>query len=221
MLLKNLRPADDYDRFANEALAPWDALFIARIRELARALPPGTLADIGTATAVVPVRLAADPAMAQWRFVGVDLDPAMLDEGVPRIARLGLAGRVALKVGDALALPFDDASLSMVVSRATLHHLPDKALSLAEMFRVLRPGGVGVVHDMRRDAPPALLERFTQMRAAANYPPTHLEEKVTLDEARELVAAAGLAEHASVTSPPFGLGALGFEILLTKPGESS
>ncbi|TPE97533.1 class I SAM-dependent methyltransferase, partial [Burkholderia pseudomallei] len=27
MLLKNLRPADDYDRFANEALAPWDALF--------------------------------------------------------------------------------------------------------------------------------------------------------------------------------------------------
>ncbi|TOZ38883.1 class I SAM-dependent methyltransferase, partial [Burkholderia pseudomallei] len=111
--------------------------------------------------------------------------------------------------------------LSMVVSRATLHHLPDKALSLAEMFRVLRPGGVGVVHDMRRDAPPALLERFTQMRAAANYPPTHLEEKVTLDEARELVAAAGLAEHASVTSPPFGLGALGFEILLTKPGEPS
>lgn len=75
MLLKNLRPADDYDRFANEALAPWDALFIARIRELARALLPGTLADIGTATAVVPVRLAADPAMAQWRFVGVDLDP--------------------------------------------------------------------------------------------------------------------------------------------------
>ncbi|AJX31092.1 Uncharacterised protein [Burkholderia oklahomensis] len=58
-------------------------------------------------------------------------------------------------------------------------------------------------------------------RAAANYPPTHLEEKVTLDEARELVAAAGLADHASVTSPPFGLGALGFEILLTKPGEPS
>jgi ubiquinone/menaquinone biosynthesis C-methylase UbiE len=217
MLLKNLRPAQDYDRFATEALEPWDMLFVARIRQLARDMAPGCLADIGTATAVVPVRLAADPAFADWRFVGVDLDPAMLDEGRPRIEALGLAARIELKVGDALALPFEDGALSMVVSRATLHHLPDKTRSLIEMFRVLRPGGIGLVHDMRRDAPAALLERFTQMRAAANYPPTHLEEKVTLDEARALIADAGLAAHASVYSPPSGLGSMGFEILLEKP----
>jgi ubiquinone/menaquinone biosynthesis C-methylase UbiE len=221
MLLKNLRPADDYDRFATETLAPWDTLFIARIRALAEDLPAGTLADIGTATAVVPVQLASDPQMDGWHFVGVDLDPEMLEEGVPRLERLGLADRIDLKVGDALALPFEDGTLSMVVSRATLHHLPDKALSLTEMFRVLQPGGIGIVHDMRRDAPQQLLERFTQMRAAANYPPTHLEEKVTLAEARELVEAAGVAEYAQVTSPSTGLGALGFEILLKKPGGQS
>jgi ubiquinone/menaquinone biosynthesis C-methylase UbiE len=217
MLLKNLRPANDYDRFATETLEPWDMLFVARIRQLARDMEPGALADVGTATAVVPVRLAADPAMADWHFIGVDLDPAMLDEGVPRIEALGLAARIDLKVGDALALPFEDDVLAMVVSRATLHHLPDKALSLTEMHRVLRPGGIGLVHDMRRDAPQALLDRFTQMRAAANYPPTHIEEKITLDEARVLVAAAGLEACATVFSPNAGLGAMGFEILIKKP----
>ena len=63
MLLKNLRPANDYDRFATETLEPWDLLFISRIRQLARGMTPGVIADIGTATGVVPVRLATDPAM--------------------------------------------------------------------------------------------------------------------------------------------------------------
>jgi len=220
MLLKNLRPATDYDRFATETLAPWDLLFIARIRQIARGLAAGTLADIGTATAVVPVRLAAETAMASWKFIGVDLDPTMLDEGVPRIRELGLADRIELQVGDAQALPFADASLTMCVSRATLHHLPDKALSLREMYRVIAPGGVGLVHDMRRDAPQSLLDRFTEMRAAANYPPSHVEEKLTLAEVRQLVVDAGLADVARVTSPSAGISALGYEIYIQKAKQS-
>ncbi|WP_394843530.1 class I SAM-dependent methyltransferase [Pendulispora brunnea] len=219
MLLKNLRPASDYDRFATETLAPWDLLFMARIRQLARDLRPGTIADIGTATAVVPVGLASDRSMGAWCFIGVDLDPTMLEEGRPRIRERGLEERIALHVGDAQALPFADESLTMSVSRATLHHLPDKAVSLREMYRVLEPGGVGLVHDMRRDAPQALLDKFTRMRAAANYPPTHLEEKLTLDEARALVAEAGLEAVSVVTSPNGGLSALGFEILMRKPAQ--
>jgi len=220
MLLKNLRPATDYDRFATETLAPWDLLFIARVRQIARGMAAGTLADIGTATAVVPVRLAAEKAMAGWKFIGVDLDPAMLDEGVPRIRELGLADRIELQVGDAQALPFADASLTMCVSRATLHHLPDKALSLREMYRVIAPGGVGLVHDMRRDAPQSLLDRFTEMRAAANYPPSHVEEKLTLAEARQLVVDAGLADVAQVTSANGGISALGYEIYIQKARHS-
>lgn len=217
MLLKNLRPANDYDRFASETLQPWDLMFVARIRQLARDLKAGTLADIGTATAVVPVRLAADASLAGWSFIGVDLDPAMLEEGMPRLREMGLLDRVELKVGDALDLPFAEGYLTMCVSRATLHHLPDKVLSLREMYRVLEPGGVALVHDMRRDAPQELLDRFTKMRAEADYPPTHVEEKVTLEEAHALVVEAGLTEVTTVFSPQNGLGALGFEILMKKP----
>ncbi|MFM0738647.1 class I SAM-dependent methyltransferase [Paraburkholderia xenovorans] len=217
MLLKNLRPANDYDRFATETLEPWDLLFISRIRQIARDMQPGSLADIGTATGVVPVRLGVDPSMAGWRFIGVDLDPTMLEEGMPRILELGLAERIDMQVGDALDLPFADNSLTMAVGRATLHHLPDKAKSLTEMFRVIEAGGVALVHDMRRDAPQTLLDRFTAMRAEANYPPSHVEEKITLDEAHALVEEAGLTPYATIYSPSVGLGALGFEILLKKP----
>jgi ubiquinone/menaquinone biosynthesis C-methylase UbiE len=217
MLLKNLRPAEEYDQFANSVLEPWDIMFIARIRHLARDLGKGTIADIGTATAVVPLRLAKESVMDGWRIIGIDLDPDMLEQGRPLIRQLGLESRIELQVGDGQKLPLEDGSLMMVVSRATLHHYPDKAASLREMYRVLAPGGVGLVHDMRQDAPAAVLERFTRMRAEANYPPTHIEEKLTLVQAQALVEETGLGGCSTVSSPRIGLGAMGFEILIKKP----
>jgi len=217
MLLKNLRPADEYDHFATVALEPWDLLFVARIRQLARELRPGSIVDIGTATAGVPVRLAQDRVMDRWRSIGLDLDPTMLEQALPRIHELGLGSRIELTVGDGQALPFEEGTLTMAVSRATLHHMPDKAGSLREMYRVLTPGGIALVHDMRRDAKSSMLERFTQMRAEANYPPTHLEEKLTLAEVEALVEQAGLSAVTTVKGASGGLASLGFEILMKKP----
>jgi ubiquinone/menaquinone biosynthesis C-methylase UbiE len=216
MLLKNLRPADEYHRFARSALAPWDLVFLSRIRELAQTLAPGLCVDVGTGTGVVPIKLGQDRKMAAWHFIGIDLDPAMVAEGRPLITSLGLSGRISLEVADAMALPFAPSSVDMVVSRATLHHLPDKALSLREILRALRPGGVGLVHDMRRDIDPGILERFQHRRREAGYPPTHIEEKLTLQQVHQLVAEAAVAAEATVSSGERGLAAIGYEILLRK-----
>ena len=162
-----------------------------------------------------PGLTSADIAQAAARFDDLD---GLVHAFLSHLRQaLGLSDTIELKVGDALDLPFADNSLTMAVSRATLHHLPDKVKSLTEMYRVLQPGGVGLVHDMRRDVAPDLLEKFTQMRASVGYPPTHVEEKVTLQEARELVIEAGLEHCTVVTSPRSGMGALGFEILIKKP----
>ena len=81
---------------------------------------------------------------------------------------------------------------------------------------VQKAGNVDFTWD-GKDADGELLEKFTQMRASVGYPPTHVEEKVTLQEARELVIEAGLDHCTVVTSPSSGMGALGFEILIKKP----
>ena len=68
-----------------------------------------------------------------------DLSPGMVEAAVRNGTGLGLdvEGRVA----DAESIPYDDASLDLVVGHAVLHHIPDVELALREVLRVLRPGG--------------------------------------------------------------------------------
>ncbi|OZM76372.1 class I SAM-dependent methyltransferase [Pseudonocardia sp. MH-G8] len=75
----------------------------------------------------------------QVTFTGIDLSPAMLELARRRAAELGWG--VNLRVGDAEALEFDDASFDTVVCTFSLCAIPDHRWAVAEMVRVLRPGG--------------------------------------------------------------------------------
>jgi MPBQ/MSBQ methyltransferase len=72
----------------------------------------------------------------------------MLDQSPHQLARAGrrpaLAG-VRRLLGDAEALPFDDDSFDRYVSAGSIEYWPDPQRGIAEAYRVLRPGGVGVV----------------------------------------------------------------------------
>ncbi len=70
-----------------------------------------------------------------------DLSPGMVAEAVPRALATGHFASVEGKVCDAKALPFDDDSFDVVVSTYALYHVPDPLAAVAEMARVLKPGG--------------------------------------------------------------------------------
>ena len=70
-----------------------------------------------------------------------DLSPAMVREAVER-CEPGRFASVTGRQADAAALPFKDASFDAVMAMHMLYHLPDPAQGLAEMYRVLRPGGL-------------------------------------------------------------------------------
>lgn len=69
-----------------------------------------------------------------------DLSAGMVEEAVERCTPLGF-GSVQGRQADASALPFDDTSFDGVVAMHMLYHLPAPEQALAEMFRVLKPGG--------------------------------------------------------------------------------
>jgi ubiquinone/menaquinone biosynthesis C-methylase UbiE len=73
------------------------------------------------------------------RLIGIDLSPAMLEIARGRAAQLGLVADLSL--GDAQGLPFADSAFDSVVCTLSLCAIPDERRAIAEVHRVLRPGG--------------------------------------------------------------------------------
>lgn len=78
-------------------------------------------------------------------LVGVDLSTQMLAGAERQAAELGR--QIDLRVADAHDLPFDDAGFDTVVATLTLCSIPDHCRAVAEMARVLKPGGRLVLVD--------------------------------------------------------------------------
>jgi ubiquinone/menaquinone biosynthesis C-methylase UbiE len=69
----------------------------------------------------------------------LDISPRMVELARER-------GVVDAQVGDVQSLPFEDGTFDTVVAAWMLYHVPDIDRGLAEIARVLRPGGVAAIH---------------------------------------------------------------------------
>ncbi len=74
--------------------------------------------------------------------VGIDSSPLMLRQATRRNVRAVRAGRVQLRQGSALALPFEDASFDKALTINSVQIWPDSFAGIKEMQRVLKPGGL-------------------------------------------------------------------------------
>jgi len=73
----------------------------------------------------------------------------MVEHARAGVSRAGLAGRISVVQGDVAALPYDDASIDLVVSSLSQHHWTDPLAGMREVTRVLRPGGAAWIYDFR------------------------------------------------------------------------
>jgi SAM-dependent methyltransferase len=99
--------------------------------------------DLGCGTGELVVALSR--RLRDARIVGIDLSPDML---LFAGRHATTDGRLRFTVGDAASLPFDDASVDLVVSTLSLHHWSQPSDAFAEIARVLRPGGVALIYDV-------------------------------------------------------------------------
>jgi demethylmenaquinone methyltransferase/2-methoxy-6-polyprenyl-1,4-benzoquinol methylase len=84
---------------------------------------------------------------------GVDLTEEMLRRGRDRVAARGATDRVRLVAGQAERLPFPDQTFDALTFTYLLRYVADPAATLAELARVVRPGGV--VASLEFAVPPA------------------------------------------------------------------
>ena len=100
--------------------------------------------DVGCGPGGITVGLAE--AVAPGEAVGVDFQSAQVEQARALAAERGVAN-ARFEVGDAYQLPFPDGSFDAVFAHAVLIHLREPVRALAEMRRVLRPGGIAGVRD--------------------------------------------------------------------------
>jgi SAM-dependent methyltransferase len=101
--------------------------------------------DAGCGPGSITVGLAT--AVAPGEVVGVDLAPSVLDQARQRAAAAGLRN-VRFQSASVLQLPFEDQSFDVAFAHTLLEHVGDPAAAVAELCRVVRPGGLVAVRDV-------------------------------------------------------------------------
>jgi len=147
------RWAPTYDR--------WFGAFTTRPRRTAVAelnsLPPGRILEFGVGTGI-----SLPEYDRKHRIVGIDLSRDMLAIARKRVAKQKLAHVEALEEMDAENLSFDDGSFDAATAMFVVSVVPHPDRLLAEMVRVVRPGGrvVLVNHFTADKGPRAWVERW-------------------------------------------------------------
>jgi ubiquinone/menaquinone biosynthesis C-methylase UbiE len=140
-----------------------NAAFVARLLELADALADANAVDLGTGPGDIPLRLAA--ARPAWRITGLDAAHAMLLHA--RDAARSAKSRPPFFVeGCAARAPFESGAFDLVFSNSILHHVLDPQLFWREVRRLVRPGGMVFLRDLRRLRTPAEARRVVRAYAA-------------------------------------------------------
>lgn len=122
------------------------------------------------------------------RVVASDLTEDMLSTAAAFIRGRGVTN-VEFRLADAEDLPFADATFDLVSCRIAPHHFPNVARFVAEVKRVLRPGGIFLLEDSIVPEEPALGEWLNHVEALRD--PTHVRS-LRVAEWHALLTEAGL-----------------------------
>jgi demethylmenaquinone methyltransferase/2-methoxy-6-polyprenyl-1,4-benzoquinol methylase len=206
--------ADRYDRIN-------DLMTLSRHRAWKRDLVavvgarPGDAAlDLCTGTGDIAA-LLAEAVHPGGSVTGLDFSPEML-----RIARMRHPGRIDWQAGDALALSVGEAAYDVVTIGFGLRNIVNLDRALAEVFRVLRPGGRFASLDLSKPADPVVAAgvRFystvvagTLARLAGAEPEPYRylpRSNRTFPDSRSLAARLASAGFEAVEHSDRGLGAV-------------
>lgn len=175
-----------YDLLLAVALAGRGPRLRGHLADLLELRPGQHVLDVGCGSGTLALALAqrVGPSGA---VTGIDAAPEMLAAARSRAAHRRVLMR--LQLAAAQALPFPDASFDAAVSSLVLHHLPeaDRPVAVAELVRVVRPGGRLVLADYRPPVRPVA-------RLVVQHALGHSMAGSDLGAVRDLAASAGVED---------------------------
>jgi ubiquinone/menaquinone biosynthesis C-methylase UbiE len=178
------RLAKSYARWRSSRLGQiTDTLEQRLLLELLGPVAGKTLLDVGCGDGVLAVELSRHGALA----AGLDADPAMISAARRRAESEATPSQFV--EGRAEALPFQDNAFDRVLSVTMLCFVQDVQRAVAEMARVLKPGGRLVIGDLGRWS---LWSAYRRVRGWFGSPTWRAAKFCTAEGLRRLVTSAGL-----------------------------
>jgi arsenite methyltransferase len=139
-------------RLLGDSFHPGGVALTERLGQLLGLTPESRVLDAASGKGASAMFIAQRFGCA---VAGVDLSTQNVAHANAEADRLGLAGRVSFRVGDAERLPLDDASVDAVICECAFCTFPDKHAAANEFARVLKPGGRAGLSDITRAPGPA------------------------------------------------------------------
>jgi ubiquinone/menaquinone biosynthesis C-methylase UbiE len=155
--------------------------------------------------------------LGNFEITGLDISRSFVEIARRNAAQAGL--KIDFREGNASAMPFKENTFDFTFCQAAFKNFSEPVKAIAEMQRVLRPGGLSIISDLRRDASPREIEREVQGMGLGplnrwmvrwTFRNMLLKSAYSVEEMRSMVAQT-----------PFGkceihVDGVGFQVLLRK-----
>jgi ubiquinone/menaquinone biosynthesis C-methylase UbiE len=124
-------------------------------RSLIEKIPAnGSVLEIAPGPGYFCIELAK---LGKYQITGLDISKSFVEIARKNAKEAGY--KIDFREGNASAMPFKDETFDFTFCQAAFKNFSEPGKAIAEMYRVLKPGGTAVISDMRRDASAEDIER--------------------------------------------------------------
>jgi ubiquinone/menaquinone biosynthesis C-methylase UbiE len=125
-------------------------------RQVAIELPAGShVLEVAPGPGYFAIELAR---LGDYHVTGLDISKTFVEIAARNAKEAGVA--VDFRQGNASQMPFQSGSFDFILCRAAFKNFSEPVRALQEMSRLLKPGGKGLLIDLRRDAPPEAVKQL-------------------------------------------------------------
>jgi len=184
-------------------------------KQLAEKIPAnGKMLEIAPGPGYFCIELAK---LGNYQITGLDISKSFVAIARKNAAEAGL--KIDFREGNASRMPFEDNTFDFTFCQAAFKNFSEPVKAIAEMYRVLRPGGLSIIADLRRDAPSQEIDRevrgmglghVNQFLVRWTFDQMLLKSAYSVDEMKKMVSQTPFRKCKISTD------GVGFQVVLEK-----